>query len=73
LRAAESNHAEEVLCVVLAANYEPTEMMEPSEKPFDSPTSAIAAPGATILGGLSSHSAMRSDHLNALALGQSTI
>jgi hypothetical protein len=43
LHTAESNHAEEVLYVVLPANHKPTEMMEPSEKPFDSPTSAGTA------------------------------
>jgi hypothetical protein len=43
LQTAESNHAEEVLCVVLPANYKPTEMMDPGEKPFYSPTPAVAA------------------------------
>jgi len=62
--------AEEVLYVVLPANHEPTEMMEPSEKPFDSLTSAIAAQSETNLGGLPAHSAMRSDHLIAVALGR---
>jgi len=48
-------------------------MMEPSEKSFDSPTSAVAAQRATVLSGLPAHSAMRSYHLNAVVLGQSTI
>ena len=59
--------------MVLPADCQPTKMMEPREKPFDSPTSAIAAQTATILGGLPAHSAMRGDHLNAVTFGQSTI
>jgi hypothetical protein len=41
LHAPQSDHTEEVLYVVLPANYEPTKMMEPSEKSLNSPTSAI--------------------------------
>src|SRR5207245_9811307 len=42
LHATETNHAEEVLDVVLPANHEPPKMMQPGEKSFDSPTSAVA-------------------------------
>jgi len=45
-------------------------MMEPSEKSFNSPTSAVATKRAAVLGGFSPHPAMRSDHLNAVSLGR---
>ena len=45
-------------------------MMEPSEKSFQSPTSAVAAQSTTILSRRPAHSAMGCDHLDALTLGQ---
>src|SRR2546430_4253677 len=68
-----SNHAEEVLDVVLPANHEPPKMMQPGEKSFDSPTSAVATQRATILRRPSALSAMRCDHFDAIALGQLSI
>jgi hypothetical protein len=50
LYATKADHAEEVLDVVLPTNHEPAKMMEPSEKSFHSPASAVAAQRATILG-----------------------
>jgi len=48
-------------------------MMEPSEKSFHSPTSAIAAQGTAILRRRPAHSAMRCDHLDAITFGQVSI
>ena len=48
-------------------------MMEPSEKSLNSPTSTVETKRADVLGAFSPHSAMRSDHLNAVSLGRSTI
>jgi hypothetical protein len=45
-------------------------MMEPSEKSLNSPTSAVATKRAAVLGRFSAHSAMRSDHLDTVSLGQ---
>jgi hypothetical protein len=73
LHATEAHHAEEVLDVVLPAGDQPTEMMEPGKQSFDSPTSVVAAQGAAILRRHSALSAMRCDHLDAVALGQVTI
>src|SRR5256712_11345658 len=73
LHATETNHAEEVLDVVLPANHEPPKMMQPGEKSFDSPTSAVATQRATILRRPSALSAMRCDHFDAIALGQLSI
>jgi hypothetical protein len=65
--------AEEVRYLVLPANHEPTEMMELTEKPFDSPTSGIAAPEGDHLEWTSGALREASDHLIAVALGKSTI
>src|ERR1700758_3053060 len=73
LHATETNHAEEILDVVLPADYQPTEMMEPCKQSFDSPTSAVAAQRTAILCRRPALSTMRRDHLNAVALGQVTI
>src|SRR5207249_3034301 len=68
LHTPQADHTEEVLDVVLPANHEPTKMMEPSEKSFHTPTSAVATKRTAVLGRCPAHSAMRSDHLNAVAL-----
>jgi hypothetical protein len=70
LHATETNHAEEVLDVVLPADHEPTKMMESSEKSFHSPTSAVAAQRTTVLCRFPALSAMGCDHLDAVTLGQ---
>ena len=59
--------------MVLPANHEPPKMMQPGEKSFDSPTSAVATQRATILRRPSALSAMRCDHFDAIALGQLSI
>jgi hypothetical protein len=59
--------------VVLPTDHKPTKVMEPSEKPYHSPTSAVAAQRATILSRRPVLSAMGCDHLDALTLGQVTI
>src|SRR5947199_8305914 len=48
-------------------------MMQPGEKSFDSPTSAVATQRATMLRRPSALSAMRCDHFDAIALGQLSI
>jgi hypothetical protein len=73
LHATEAHHAEEVLDVVLPADHKPTKVMEPSEKSFDSPTSSVAAQSATILRRGAALSAMRCDHLDAVAFGQISV
>jgi hypothetical protein len=70
LHTPQADHTEEVIDVVLPANYESSKMMEPSEKSLNSPTSAVATKRAAVLGRFSARSAMRSDHLDAVSLGQ---
>ena len=48
-------------------------MMKPSKKSFHSPASAVAPQRTTILSRLPTLSAMRCDHLDAIAVGQSSI
>jgi hypothetical protein len=73
LYATETHHTEEVLDVALPSDHKPTKVMEPSEKSLHSPTSAVAAQRATILGRRPALSAMGCDHLDAVTLGQVTI
>src|SRR4029077_16855228 len=73
LHATETNHAEEVLDVVLPADHQPTKIMQPGKQPFHSPTSAVAAQRTTILLRRLALSTMRCDHLDAIALGQISI
>jgi len=73
LYATETHHAEEVLNVVLPADHQPTKMMQPGKQSFHSPTSSIAAQGATILRRRPALSTMRCDHLDAIAFGQISI
>ncbi len=73
MHTAQANHAEEVLDMVLPAGHQPTKVMQPSKKSFDSPTSAIAAQRTTILRWLPALSAMRCDHHDAVALDQVTV
>jgi hypothetical protein len=73
LHATETNHAEEVLDVVLPANHEPTKMMQPGKQSFDSPTSAVTAQRTTILRRCPALATMRCDHLDAIALSQISI
>jgi hypothetical protein len=73
LHATETNHAEEVLDVVLPADHQPTKIMQPGKQPFHSPTSAVAAQRTTILRRRLALSTMRCDHLDATAFGQISI
>ena len=73
MHAAQADHAEEVLDMVLPAGHQPAKVMEPSEKSLDSPTSAVAAKRATILRRCSPLSTMRCDHFDAITLGQISI
>jgi hypothetical protein len=59
--------------VVLRADQQPTEVMKPSEKSFCSPTSAVAAQRTTVLRRHRAITAMRRDHLDAIALRQISI
>src|SRR5215468_10154806 len=47
--------------------------MKPSEESFYSPTSSVATQGTTVLGRGAASTAMRCDHLNAIALHQVSI
>jgi hypothetical protein len=59
--ATEAHHAKEVLDVVLPADHQPPKMMEPGEKSFDSPASAVAPQRTTILRWRPALSTMRGD------------
>ena len=56
--------------MVLPADDQPTKVMEPSKKSFHSPASAVAPQRTPVLGWGATLSAMRRDHLNAVALRQ---
>jgi len=56
--------------MVLPADYQPTKVMEPSEKSLHSPTSAVAAKRTTVLCRHPAHSSMRCDQLDAVTLSQ---
>ena len=73
MHATQAHHAKEVLDVVLPADHQPTEMMQPGEQSFHAPTSSIPTQGATILGWRPAFSAMRGDHPHAIALGQLSV
>ena len=73
LYATETHHAEEVLDVVLPADHQSTKVMQPSKESFHSPTPAVPPQRATVLCGFAALSAMRCDHLDAIALGQISI
>jgi hypothetical protein len=59
--------------VVLPADHQPTKMMQPSEKSFHSPASAIATQRSPVLRWRSPLSAMGCDHFDPVALGQVAI
>ena len=59
--------------MVFPTDHKPTKVMEPREKSFHPPTSAVAAQRATILSRRPTLSAMGCDHLDAVTLGQVTI
>jgi len=59
--------------MVLPADYQPTKVMEPGEKSFHSPTSAVAAKRTSVLCRYPAHSAMRCDQFDAIAFGQFSI
>jgi hypothetical protein len=56
--------------VVLPANLQPTEVMKPGEESFCSPTSAVTAQRTTVLRRLTAITAMRCDHLDAIAVSK---
>src|SRR2546425_9083571 len=63
--AAELEHPEEVGFVELPASYEPTEVMQPSEKAFDFPATTVTAQLATVLGQIQAVGAGGRDHADA--------
>src|SRR2546421_3342079 len=63
--AAELEHPEEVGFVELPASYEPTEVMQPSEKAFDFPATTVTAQLATVLGQIQAVGAAGRDHETA--------
>src|SRR2546425_13007093 len=68
--AAELEHPEEVGFVELPASYEPTEVMQPSEKAFDFPATTVTAQLATVLGQIQAVGAVGGDHANAVLAPQ---
>src|SRR3989441_9107894 len=68
--AAELEHPEEVGFVELPASYEPTEVMQPSEKAFDFPATTVTAQLATVLGQIQAVGAVGGDHGNAVLAPQ---
>ena len=67
-------HGEEVFSIVFPAGDEPPRIVQPSKEPFDLPTAAIAAQGATVLRGrIHATHVVRSDQLDAVAIAQSLI
>ena len=56
--------------MVLPANLQPTEVMKPGEGSFYSPTSAVTAQRTTVLRRLTAITAMRCDHLDAIAVSK---
>src|SRR3989441_3152520 len=68
--AAELEHPEEVGFVELPASYEPTEVMQPSEKAFDFPATTVTAQLATVLGQIQAVGAVGRDHANAVLAPQ---
>src|SRR2546421_4746319 len=68
--AAELEHPEEVGFVELPASYEPTEVMQPSEKAFDFPATTVTAQLATVLGQIQAVGAVGRGHANAVLAPQ---
>src|SRR2546425_8084178 len=68
--AAELEHPEEVGFVELPASYEPTEVMQPSEKAFDFPATTVTAQLATVLGQIQAVGAVWRDHANSVLAPQ---
>src|SRR3989449_2164286 len=56
--------------VELPASYEPTEVMQPSEKAFDFPATTVTAQLATVLGQIQAVGAVGGDHANAVLAPQ---
>ena len=64
LQAAESNHSDEGLDLVLPANHQPTKVMQPSKQSLYSPTLAIAPQRTTVLRPLPALSPVGCNHCN---------
>lgn len=56
--------------MVLPADHQTAKVMQPGKQSFHSPTSAVAAQRTAILRRRPALSAMRCDHLDAIAFGQ---
>jgi hypothetical protein len=59
--------------VVLPADHQPTKVMQPSKESFHSPTPAVSPQGTAILRGFLALTAMRCDHLDAIAVSQISV
>jgi hypothetical protein len=59
--------------VVLPADHQPTKVMEPGKKSFHLPTPAVAPQGTAILSVHPALTAMRCDHLDAIAVSQISV
>src|SRR5260370_26400827 len=67
--AAQVNHREKVVCVVLVAHDKPTEVLEPGEEALDLPPAAIPPERAAILGSRAV-APVRSNQLDVRFLGE---
>lgn len=59
--------------MVLPADDQPPEVMEPSKKSFHSPAPTVSPQWTAILSGFPALTAMRCDHLDAIAVDQISV
>ena len=70
----ELDHREEIFRVIFPAHDDAAKIMEPSEKALNLPTAAIAAQGATVLGGwLAAVPAVRRDQMHTQGVAQALV
>ncbi len=59
--------------MVLPADLQPTNVVQPGKEPFHSPTSAVAPQGTAFLRRVLAFATMRCNHLDSITVGQITI
>jgi hypothetical protein len=73
LHATQAHLPAKVLDALFPPDYQSANMVQPSIEPFHSPRPSVATQGTTVLRGGATLSAMRCDHLDAIAFGQISI
>src|SRR3990172_13268942 len=69
--ASQMEHGEEVFGVILPAGDEPSRVVQPGKEALDLPAAAVAAQGATVLGGgIDAADVVGSDQFDAVAVAQ---